>query len=86
MYINKAMMYGNLARNPKLRAFPSGGSVCSFYLTTIGNCKKSDGSKAEETQFHNRVVFGKPAESSAQFLGKGTRHSLKVGYKPDVGQ
>jgi single-strand DNA-binding protein len=72
MYINKAMLYGNLTRDPELRALPSGGQVASFGLATNRTFKKADGSKQEATEFHNVVVFGRQAETVAQYLKKGS--------------
>jgi single-strand DNA-binding protein len=71
MYINKAMVYGNLTRDPELRALPSGGQVCSFSVATNRTYKKADGSKAEQVEFHNIVVFGRQAETCGQYLKKG---------------
>ena len=72
MNINKAFVYGNLTRDPEMRALPSGGSVCSFSIATNRVYKKADGSKAEEVSYHNIVVFGRQAETSAQYLKKGS--------------
>lgn len=72
MYINKVMLFGNLTRDPELRALPSGGQVASFGLATNRVFKKADGSKQEATEFHNIVVFGRQAETSAQYLKKGS--------------
>jgi len=72
MYLNKAMVYGNLTRDPELRALPSGGQVCSFSIATNRVYKKADGSKAEEVEFHNIVVFGRTAENCGQYLKKGS--------------
>jgi single-strand DNA-binding protein len=72
MYINKVMLYGNLTRDPELRALPSGGNVCSFSIATNRVYKKSDGSKAEQVDYHNIVVFGRTAETCAQYLKKGS--------------
>lgn len=72
MYLNKAMVFGNLTRDPEMRALPSGGNVCSFGLATNRVYKKQDGSKAEQTEFHNIVVFGRQAETCAQYLKKGS--------------
>ncbi|MDB5224713.1 MAG: single-strand binding protein single-strand DNA-binding protein [Candidatus Adlerbacteria bacterium] len=72
MYINKAMVYGNLTRDPELRALPSGGQVCSFSVATNRVYKKADGSKAEQVEFHNIVVFGRQAETCGQYLKKGS--------------
>lgn len=72
MYINKAMVYGNLTRDPELRSLPSGGQVCSFSVATNRVFKKADGSKQEAAEFHNIVVFGRQAETCAQYLKKGS--------------
>ncbi len=72
MYINKAMVFGNLTRDPELRALPSGAQVCSFSIATNRTYKKADGTKQEEVEFHNIVVFGRQAETSAQYLKKGS--------------
>jgi single-strand DNA-binding protein len=66
------MLFGNLTRDPELRSLPSGGSVCSFGIATNRVFKKADGSKQEATEFHNIVVFGRQAETSAQYLKKGS--------------
>lgn len=72
MYLNKAMVFGNLTRDPEVRALPSGGNVCSFGLATNRTFKKADGSKQEEVEFHNIVVFGRQADTCAQYLKKGS--------------
>lgn len=72
MYINKAMVYGNLTRDPEVRALPSGGSVCSFSIATNRVFKKADGSRGEQVEYHNIVVFGRQAETCAQYLKKGS--------------
>lgn len=66
------MVYGNLTRDPELRALPSGGAVASFALATNRIYKKGDGSRAEETTFHNIIVFGKTAEACSAHLRKGS--------------
>lgn len=66
------MLYGNLTRDPELRALPSGGQVASFSVATNRVFKKADGSKQEATEFHNVVVFGRQAETVSQYLKKGS--------------
>ncbi len=66
------MIYGNLTRDPELRALPSGGQVASFSVATNRVFKKQDGSKQEATEFHNVVVFGRQAETVAQYMKKGS--------------
>ena len=43
MYINKAMVFGNLTRDPELRALPSGMNVASFSIATNRVFKDRDG-------------------------------------------
>jgi len=72
MFINKAMVYGNLTRDPEVRSLPSGIQVCSFSVATNRVYKDRDGKKQEQADFHNIVVFGRQAEISAQYLKKGS--------------
>jgi single-strand DNA-binding protein len=72
MYINKAMIYGNLTRDPELRALPNGTQVCSFSLATNRVYNDRDGNRQESTDYHNIAVFGKQAENSAKYLHKGS--------------
>lgn len=71
MYLNKALIYGNLTRDPELKSLPSGMQVCSFSLATNRVYKDRDGKRQEATDYHNIVVFGRQAETSAQYLKKG---------------
>lgn len=71
MYLNKVIIYGNLTRDPELKALPSGMNVCSFALATNRVYKDRDGKRQESTDYHNIVVFGRQAETSAQYLKKG---------------
>ncbi len=71
MYLNKAMIYGNLTRDPELKSLPSGIQVCSFSLATNRVYKDKNGTRQESVDYHNVVVFGRQAETSAQYLKKG---------------
>lgn len=66
------MLFGNLTRDPELRALPSGGNVTSFSVATNRVFKKQDGTKGEQTEYHNVVVFGRQAETAGQYLKKGS--------------
>lgn len=72
MYLNKAMIYGNLTRDPELKSLPSGMNVCSFSLATNRVYNDRDGNRQEAADYHNIVVFGRQAETSAQYLKKGS--------------
>ncbi len=71
MYINKAILIGNLTKDPEKRMLPNGTAVTSLSLATNRVWKDKDGNKQESTDYHNVVVFGRPAETAAQYLKKG---------------
>lgn len=71
MYLNKALVIGNLTRDPELKSLPSGVQVTSFSLATNRVWKDKDGNKQESVDYHNIVVFGRQAETVAQYLKKG---------------
>ena len=72
MNLNQATIAGNLTRDPELRSLPSGSAVTSFSIATDRVWKGQDGEKNEATDYHNIVVFGKQAETVAQYLRKGS--------------
>ncbi len=72
MYLNKAIVIGNLTRDPEVRALPSGIKVCSFSLATNRVWKDQNGNKQEAADYHNVVVFGRQAETVAQYMKKGS--------------
>lgn len=71
MYLNKAFLYGNLTRDPELRALPSGQQVASFALATNRTFRNKEGQQQDQTEFHNIVAFGRQAEVIGQYLKKG---------------
>ena len=72
MYLNKAIVIGNLTRDPEMKALPSGIQVTTISLATNRVWKDKNGAKQESSDFHNVVVFGRQAETAAQFLKKGS--------------
>lgn len=72
MYINRVALYGNLTRDPELKKMPSGTSVASFSIATNRYYKKQDGSKAEQVDYHNIIVFGRQADTLKTYLKKGS--------------
>ena len=72
MYLNKAIIIGNLTRDPELRSLPSGIKVCSFSLATNRVWKDKSGVRQESADYHNVVVFGRQAETVAQYMKKGS--------------
>lgn len=71
MYLNKVLLYGNLTRDPELRALPNGGQVASFSIATNRSYKNAAGEKQEEVEYHNISAFGRTAEVIGQYFKKG---------------
>lgn len=72
MNLNKIFLIGNLTRDPELRTLPSGQPVVSFGLATNRLWTNKQGTKQQDTQFHNVVLFGRLAEIAKQYLTKGS--------------
>lgn len=71
MYLNKVLLYGNLTRDPEIRALPSGQQVASFSLATNRTYKNKDGQKQDAVEYHNVVAFGRLADLIGQYMKKG---------------
>ena len=69
--VNKAILIGNLGRDPELRYTQSGQAVANFTLATTETWNDRNGERAERTEWHRIVVWGKSAEMCAQYLSKG---------------
>jgi single-strand DNA-binding protein len=71
MYLNRVLLIGNLTRDPQQRALPSGMNVTEIGLATNRTYKDKNGQRQESTDYHNVVIFGRQAETTAQYLHKG---------------
>ena len=71
MYLNKAIIIGNLTRDPETRSMPSGQKVVTLGIATDRVWKDKTGNKQQATEYHNIVVFGRQAETCGQYLKKG---------------
>lgn len=71
--LNRAMLIGNLTRDPELKYTPQGTAVCTFGVATNREWTDSSGQKQEEAQFHRLVAWGKLAEICAEILHKGRK-------------
>jgi len=71
MSVNKAILIGNLGKDPELKYTPGGQAVASFSLATTEKWNSQDGTKNEKTVWHNIVAWGKQAELVKEYLHKG---------------
>ena len=69
--VNKAILIGNLGRDPEVRHTQNGTAVCNFSIATNETWKDSNGEKMERTEWHYIVAWDKLAEICVQYLSKG---------------
>lgn len=68
---NKAILAGNLVRDPELKYIPSGTAVCEFALAINRRWKGQNGEQKEEVSFLDCVAWGRTAEVIAEHVKKG---------------
>ena len=73
MNLNKAMLIGNVTRDPEMRNTPSGQSVASFSVATNFVWTDQSGQQQKKTEFHNIIAWRKLAEVCAKYLHKGSK-------------
>ena len=71
--MNRAILVGRLARDPKLRTTNSGMSACRFTVAVDRRGKSDD----QTADFISCVAFGKTGETISQYLNKGRRIALE---------
>ncbi len=77
MNLNKAMIIGNLTRDPEIRTTPTGKTVASFSVATNFVWTDQSGQKREKAEFHNIVAWARLAEICGQYLKKGAKIYLE---------
>ena len=73
MDLNRAMIIGNVTRDPELRTTTTGQNVCSFGIATNQQWTDAQGVKQQRAEYHNIVAWGKLAEICGQYVGKGRK-------------
>ncbi len=70
--VNKAILVGNLGKDPEVRYTPSGNAVANVTIATSDQWKdKQTGEKQERTEWHRVVFFNRLAEIVAEYVKKG---------------
>jgi single-strand DNA-binding protein len=69
--VNKAIVLGNLGRDPELRHTQSGKAVCQLNVATTETWTDQSGERQEKTEWHRIVVWGRQAENCDKYLSKG---------------
>lgn len=72
--VNKAIIVGNLGRDPEVRTFPNGDRVANVTIATTDKWKdKQTGEQKEATEWHRVVFIGRLAEVVSEYLKKGSQ-------------
>lgn len=69
--VNKAILVGNLGRDPEVSYTQGGTARCRFPLATGESYTNNAGERIDRTEWHNIVVWGKQAETVGKYLQKG---------------
>lgn len=70
--LNKVFLIGNLTKDPELRKTPGGMAVSDLRLAVNRRFKTATGESKDETCFLNVTVWGRQAETCAEYLNKGS--------------
>ena len=75
--MNRAILIGNLTRDPELKYTPAGTAVCTFGIATNRSWTTADGQTKEDVQYHRIVAWQKLAELCGKLLTKGRKVYLE---------
>ena len=70
---NRVLLIGNLTRNPEIRYTPSGTAVSDLGLAVNETFKNKAGETVEQVCFVDIVVWGRQAETTSEYLRKGSQ-------------
>ncbi len=69
---SKAIITGNLTRDPELRTTPNGATVCSFSVAVNRVYRDASGEQREDVSFIDCSAWGKLGEMINQYAKKGS--------------
>ncbi|MBK7895090.1 MAG: single-stranded DNA-binding protein [Candidatus Promineifilaceae bacterium] len=80
----KIIVVGNLGRDPEMRYMPDGTAVTSFSVATSRRwTDRATGQPVDETTWFRVNVWGRQAESTNQYLSKGSKVLVEGQITPD---
>lgn len=71
--VNRAILIGNLGRDPEIMTFDNGVKKASFPLATSESYKNKEGQRVDTTEWHNIILWRGLAEIAERFLKKGNQ-------------
>lgn len=71
--VNKAILLGNLGKDPEIRRLDDGRAVANFSIATSESYKNKAGERVTNTEWHNIVLWSPLAEIAENYLKKGSQ-------------
>lgn len=72
--INKAVLLGNLGKDPEVRHSQDGNKIVSFPLATTESWKSKTGERQDKTEWHRVVIFAQGlCDVAEKYLSKGSK-------------
>ncbi|NCC51608.1 MAG: single-stranded DNA-binding protein [Spartobacteria bacterium] len=70
--LNRVYLAGRLTRDPQVRYTPSGSAVADLGIAVDDSYRSKTGETVERTCFVDVTVWGRQAETSGEYLSKGS--------------
>lgn len=71
--LNRVTLVGRLTRDPELRHTSGGDPICSIRLAVSSRARDESGNWGDKSNFFDVTVFGRQAQTAADYLAKGRR-------------
>jgi single-strand DNA-binding protein len=68
--VNKAILIGNLGKDPEVRYMPSGDAITHINIATTETFKDREGVKQERTEWHQRGLLRRSGENRRRISEK----------------
>ncbi len=71
--LNRVTLVGRLTRDPELRHSGGGDPICSIRLAVSSRARDESGNWGDKSNYFDVTVFGRQAQTAADYLAKGRR-------------
>ena len=71
--LNRVTLVGRLTRDPELRHTGGGDPICSIRLAVSSRSRDEGGNWGDRSNYFDGTVFGRQAQTAADYLAKGRR-------------
>jgi len=71
--VNKAILLGNVGKDPEIRSLPNGAKAATLSLATTETYKDAAGAQKDRTEWHTVVAYGRLAEVIETYVKKGAK-------------